>query len=264
MAAVFSPQVFENTPGLLLDPYLLKYNSRKAMHYHDCVEIGLCTKGSGVCFVQNKIIPFVQGQLTFMNAGEAHIFQSHASQPSSWLFLYIAPQLTENMSLPDNGVYQNRNAETIIHVLWDLMQKGGYCADSVTHLCSALPGIIGNSASHTASLELNQKREKILPAIEYISHNYQEKLNIKKLADICFLSESFFRRCFREAMNDSPHTYLNRVRLAFADSLLLSADVSIVEVSHASGFESLSSFNRCFRKYHNMSPREYRAKYSAE
>ena len=129
MAVVFSPQVFENTPGLLLDPYLLKYNSRKAMHYHDCVEIGLCTKGSGVCFVQNKIIPFVQGQITFMNAGEAHIFQSHSSQPSSWLFLYVAPRLTEQMSLPDNGVYQNRNAETIIRVLWDLMQKGGYCAD---------------------------------------------------------------------------------------------------------------------------------------
>lgn len=264
MAVFFSPQKFERPHGLLIDTYLLRYNSRKAMHYHNCVEIGLCTHGSGVCFVQDKTIPFVQGQLTFMNAGEAHIFQSHSSQPSNWLFLYLAPWLTDGISLPDNGVYQNHNAGMIIRVLWDLLQKEGYSDDTVTHLCRALPGLIGNSTAHPESLETNLKREKIFPAIEYISYHYQENLNIKKLASMCFLSESFFRRCFREAMNDSPHVYLNRVRLAFADSLLLSSDTSIVEISHAAGFESLSSFNRSFRKYHNMSPREYRMKYRAE
>ena len=98
----------------------------------------------------------------------------------------------------------------------------------------------------------------------YISLHYGEKLSIHKLASLCYLSESFFRLCFREATKDTPHAYLTRVRLAYAKSLLLSTKDPILKISQMCGFESLSCFNRSFRAANNMTPREYRSQNLAQ
>ena len=90
----FSPHNFENTCGVKADDlYTLKYHSRAHLHYHDCTEIGLCVEGSGVCFIQQQAHPFVQGQVTFVRAGDAHIFQSPDQRPSRWFFFYVSDDI---------------------------------------------------------------------------------------------------------------------------------------------------------------------------
>jgi len=38
--------------------YTQRYNSQRNMHYHNGVEIGLCTKGEGIFFLENRLFPF--------------------------------------------------------------------------------------------------------------------------------------------------------------------------------------------------------------
>lgn len=254
----FSPQIFDNARKVTADLFTLKYYSRANLHYHDCAEIGLCVEGSGVCFIQQQALPFVQGQVTLVRAGEAHIFQSPEQRPSRWFFFYVADEVFQDTAIPYSGVFQNHQAEQLLHILWEVIRRPTYSVSTIQHLICALPGILYDGAPPESYPDNNQQMKKILPALEYISKHYNEKLTIRTLADQCYLSESFFRQCFNVAMNESPHTYINRVRIAFAKSLLISTDNPILEISQISGFESISSFNRSFKACNGISPREYR------
>ena len=98
----------------------------------------------------------------------------------------------------------------------------------------------------------------IAPALDFIEHNYSQQFSIDYLADLCRWSPTHFRRVFRDIMHISPLDFLNRTRISNACNLLQSTEDSILDISEAVGFHSVSSFNRCFIKIMRMSPREYR------
>ena len=111
----------------------------------------------------------------------------------------------------------------------------------------------------TVSVETDSgNTEAILPALSYISQYYMEDVTVDQLAEICFLSTTYFRRVFKRCTRVSPMTYLCEVRLKMATILLRSTSMPISEVVIKTGFRTASSFNRKFREYYNMSPREWR------
>ena len=57
-------------------------------------------------------------------------------------------------------------------------------------------------------------RMVIAPALTYIDEFYMENFSIRDLADACSMSESHFRRVFRELVGMGPLDYLNRTRIA--------------------------------------------------
>lgn len=254
----FSPQSFHGTCKVNADLFTLKYYSRASMHYHDCIEIGLCLEGSGVCFIKQQTLPFVHGQVTLVRSGEAHIFQSSDLRPSRWIFFYVSEKLFQDTPIPCSGVFQDTQAEQLLRITWDLICRPDSDEETIHHLICAFPGIIHRNAPTDHVSDNDQLMKKILPALEYISKHYNEKLTVRTLADQCYLSESFFRQCFHKAMSETPLAYVNRVRLAFAKSLLISTDQPILEISQSSGFESVSSFNRNFKASNGITPREYR------
>ena len=54
---------------------------------------------------------------------------------------------------------------------------------------------------------------KIKPAVEYIELHCAEKIDIKYLSDMCFMSEAQLRRHFKKLYNMSPITYKNNFRI---------------------------------------------------
>ena len=103
------------------------------------------------------------------------------------------------------------------------------------------------------------KGEKsIKKAIAYIDANYNSKLTISKLATICSFSESHFMSLFKQYMGVSCVTYINQIRIAKAVELLKSTDLSVLEISEQTGFNSISLFNRTFKKHLGTTPKSYR------
>ena len=72
------------------------------------------------------------------------------------------------------------------------------------------------------------------------------------------MSESHFRRVFRELVGMGPLDYLNRTRIAKACSLLRMTDDSILTISEKVGFGSMSSFNRHFYEVMGTAPSDWR------
>ena len=91
-----------------------------------------------------------------------------------------------------------------------------------------------------------------------IDEFYMENFSIRDLADACSMSESHFRRVFRELVGMGPLDYLNRTRIAKACSLLRMTDDSILTISEKVGFGSMSSFNRHFYEVMGTAPSDWR------
>ena len=57
---------------------------------------------------------------------------------------------------------------------------------------------------------------------------------------------------------DTVTAYLTKAKMDFACSLLLTTQMTTIEIACQLGYSSLSHFNKCFRNHTGKSPREYR------
>lgn len=99
---------------------------------------------------------------------------------------------------------------------------------------------------------------RIQPALEYIRRCFTSKIRISRLAEMCFLSETQFRRLFRESMGISAIGYKNRLVIDAAKKMLRTGNAGIGEIADGLGFPSVYAFSQTFRKYTGSSPTEYR------
>lgn len=99
--------------------------------------------------------------------------------------------------------------------------------------------------------------QKIRPALDYMGRHYTEKIPLQDLAEMCFLSQSQFRRLFRREMGKSPLEWKHELLAAGACELLKAPYHSIGEISDALGFENIYAFSRFFKKVRGVSPRTY-------
>ena len=75
-------------------------------------------------------------------------------------------------------------------------------------------------------------------ALDYIGDNYMDPgLRIEQLAQLCGLSETHFRRIFKEQMHITPNKYINLVRIQQACELMRKSHMSMGEISDNVGFE---------------------------
>lgn len=98
----------------------------------------------------------------------------------------------------------------------------------------------------------------LLPADKYISENFSDpQLNNTKLAEICGVSEVYFRKLFKVSRGSSPHKYIIDVRIRHAKKLLMDSDMTVSEISEKVGFSSVYHFCRAFKNKTGMTPGEY-------
>lgn len=102
---------------------------------------------------------------------------------------------------------------------------------------------------------LNEKDEC---CISYINAHFTEQFSIPQLAKQCALSESVYRRRFRQLTGLSPIQYINQIKIEKACQLLQSGDINPSDISEFLNFYSVSYFYRVFKSVTGCTPNEYR------
>jgi AraC-like DNA-binding protein len=80
----------------------------------------------------------------------------------------------------------------------------------------------------------------------------------EELAALAGMSYSSFREVFRKAMGESPHAYLQQLRLDQARQLLADPELRVKQVARRLGFSSESYFSNFFRKHAGLSASDFR------
>jgi AraC-like DNA-binding protein/mannose-6-phosphate isomerase-like protein (cupin superfamily) len=105
--------------------------------------------------------------------------------------------------------------------------------------------------------------EELRGAVLYVDRHFREPITLADAAAQAHLSPNYFSERFRQYTGTPFQHYLQECRLRFARSLLASTALSVTEVCHAAGFNSLSHFGRAYRRRYGAAP-SARSRGSAE
>ena len=102
----------------------------------------------------------------------------------------------------------------------------------------------------------SSKQKQILePALSYIESNFHdEKTSVPELAEMCGISEAYFRRLFHSEFGVSTAIFIRNKRLNFAKELLESEECFVTDAAFISGFNDVSYFSREFKKKFGFAP----------
>jgi len=114
-------------------------------------------------------------------------------------------------------------------------------------------GALGDGVTH--SRHVKQRLEEIRTFLE---DNLARDIDIPAVARANSLSPFYLTRIFKAQYGLPPYRYLIRLRIQYGSDLLRDLPLSVTQVCHRSGFNSLSHFIMTFRRHTGMSPSQYR------
>lgn len=124
---------------------------------------------------------------------------------------------------------------------------------------SGLPGaFFGSGHGYTDVLMRVETVGHLRRARDLMDHCYAQPLDLDALAQEAGFSRYHFARSFRDVFGETPRTYLTRRRIERAKDLLRYANLTVTEVCHLVGFESLGSFSARFSELVGLTPTAYR------
>jgi len=264
----YVPYIFsKDLPFIQWNDYLYTPPINKTqMHAHNCLEVGFCFEGSGVFYLNNRLVPYQRGDITIIMPNHPHIAKSNEMDLAKWHFVMVDVGFYKLLPQSINKSCLLLTPSTDLLYIYSKEFVHSFITKTNNQHTNALAlgQLIINQILIQTSNEppVNQKDHLALSTvIEYISDNYQSTIPIEKLAQISHTSLSSLRRKFKEVFNQSPQQFITQTRLHLAMSYLENSNLTISDIAHTTGFGSLSSFNRHFKTHTGMSPREYRGQY---
>lgn len=257
------------------------------LHFHNCLEIGLCESDSGTIEFADTSYSFHAGDVTFIASDVAHTTYSTRGTASKWSYIFVnieelfAPYFP--LDIISNGdmlskllrhycaiLPQQDYAEIhmlVTSVIREMTEKETNFQFSVRGLMLSLIMKLMNLYEHAKEsgvghIQTHENSLSIAPAIYYIRKNYMSDFPMDSLAEICHMSPTHFRRTFSSIMGFGALEYLIRIRITHAATLLRTTEIPVLDISEEIGFHSVSSFNRHFMEIIGMKPSEYRKQMS--
>lgn len=103
----------------------------------------------------------------------------------------------------------------------------------------------------------------ILEIQSWMEEHYAGSVSMEEVSKRFGLSNRTLVRRFKLATGVTPLNYLQEVRLNAAGRLLVQSNQTVEEITHAVGYEDISSFIRLFKRQTNYTPNSYRARFRA-
>ena len=258
-------------------------------HLHDLLELGFCFEGSGVFLIGDKVLPFQTGDAVVINTREVHLARGNPGGRTKWGWIYLDP-LRLLADIPEScggsvrlsrccgaafrnllgGSSHPEITGCIRRILAECTAKSPDYRPMVRSLVWQLMLLLGRYHSG-AGADTDPDApgdyaevERLVPALNAIAANFQHEIPVSRLARLCFMSDSNFRKCFQRAMGCAPKPYLRKIRLDAAAALLGNSELPVLEIAGCCGFHNISNFNRQFRAAHGCPPREFRDQLSSK
>lgn len=241
-------------------------------HYHNWYEIFIVTSGSCEFSVYDKFFRVNAGTAMMLSPGVFHYYTS--TEGCEYTIIEITAGYMSRYFSNDASkmLFQCFNSQTISLSESEIMKCIDFCqiadnesnssvSDKFIAIASVL-NLLNNATQNTLKIQTNLERKKSIEKLNYItnyiSDNFKEINSISELAKACYISKSHMCRIFKEQLGVSVSSYINNIKINTARELLISGDMSILEIALESGFNSTQYFHKVFKSQLGCSPKEYR------
>jgi len=92
----------------------------------------------------------------------------------------------------------------------------------------------------------------------FLEENLDRDVDLRAIAREAALSPYYFTRQFTAYVGVPPYRYLIGLRIQRAMEMLRGSELTVTQICHRVGFNSLSHFTTTFRQHTGMSPSAYR------
>jgi len=114
----------------------------------------------------------------------------------------------------------------------------------------------------TFTAQKDHEDQAILKAQDWLERHYKNEVSLDALAEEVGLGSRTFKRRFKQATDENPINYLQRVRIEQAKNQLEKTTESINNIIWSVGYEDISSFRQLFKRFTGLTPKDYREKFA--
>jgi YesN/AraC family two-component response regulator len=249
-------------------------------HYHR--EVEFLAVSEGYLGVQTKHHYRILGPGDVMLLGSSQLHRTHKHQeeplryvvfqvdisqhfdPSTMPYLHSFSELTQplehlNYIYQDHPVAKLQTFELIMDIYNESQSKlRGYEIAISSSIKRLLLLLIRNDSQHMLQMSEDNGLLRLRPALEYIEAHLGEKIAVEDVCSLMNLSYHYFIKYFKRIMGLSFVDYVNYKRIKKAERLLLTRDLSIMEVSFEVGIMNIAQFYKLFKRHNRRSPKEFK------
>lgn len=239
-----------------------------AVHWHDFYELGYVVEGEARHVVNGVEETLRPGSAFLLSPADFHEIVPTSRGPLACFNVVIGPAVIERILdalVPPGADWSPWSTDDLSDFEPDfecLEREGASAApgrDVLTN--AALTCIVVELARRSGALEPPKidagggaARDDVRRAVAFVERHFREPLTLADVAAVAHLSPNYFSERFRSTTGTPFQTYLQNRRLQFGRSLLAATDLSVADVCHASGFNSLSHFGRAYRRRYGEPP----------
>jgi AraC-like DNA-binding protein/mannose-6-phosphate isomerase-like protein (cupin superfamily) len=118
--------------------------------------------------------------------------------------------------------------------------------------------LLRNDNRDFSSLTEDSGISRLRPALDFIDEHLAERIMVEDVCSVLNLSYHYFIKYFKKVMRISFVDYVNYKRIKKAERLLLTGDLSIMEVSYEVGILNMAQFYKLFKRHNQCSPKEFK------
>jgi len=250
-------------------------------HFHSEFELLYVIEGTGTSFVADNIEEFKAGDLVLMGSNLPHFWRSSETSDNTVLNVKYAV-----IQLPDDFFKDQINNYPEFYLIGNLLKRSSRgirfskkIANEIapkikkasktkgiqrilllielldilskTEECKPLAGELYRQENH------NFTSDRLTRVMHFLNTNYQNKIELAKVAEIANLHPSAFCRYFKEKSGKSLSEFVNDMRISYACRLIIENKLSVSQICFECGFNNLSNFNRSFKKHTGFTPTDY-------
>jgi AraC-like DNA-binding protein/mannose-6-phosphate isomerase-like protein (cupin superfamily) len=239
-----------------------------AVHWHDFYELAYVVEGEARHVVNGIEETLRPGSAFLLSPADFHEIVPTSRGPLACYNVVIGPPVLERVLdalVPAGADWSPWSAVGLSDLEPDfarLEREGASdaCGREVA-ANAALTCIVVELGRRSGALERSGLRtagaaasDDVRRAVAFVERHFREPLTLADVASVAHLSPNYFSERFRGATGMPFQTYLQNRRLQFGRSLLAATDLSVADVCHASGFNSLSHFGRAYRRRYGEPP----------
>ncbi|WP_135555264.1 helix-turn-helix domain-containing protein [Paenibacillus cymbidii] len=251
-------------------------------HYHKEIEILAILDGSLDVYVDDELYTLHQGDVVLIGSSQLHRDRMHAGDRMQYIvFQFDLHDWIDQSALPyfrffaesdfplsglNYIVFENEAARrTILACVEDILaetqrKEDGYEIAVSLQIKKIILTLLRGDTRKLLSFRDNAELLRMRPVLDYIEQNLTQKLQVEEASRVANVSYHYFVKYFKKVIGLTFLEYVNYKKIKRAERLLMTSDISIVEVGEAVGLPNMAHFYKTFKRYNDCSPSEFRKK----
>lgn len=261
-------QMFLNQPKIMLSP-----------HWHAQVEVNFIVRGWAHYKMAEHDITLSQGEMCLFWGGLPHQMDDRSDD-----IIYAGVHLPLvhffRLHLPGNVPHRLMTGATLVTSATDASDHDNFerwnrywrsgdpekTRHAVNELLLRLERVrfesyrlVPDAAEGEGVSPFDQQSSRNVSRMcDFIAANFLYDIDSVDIAAAADIHPKYAMSIFRKSTGMTLNEYVSLLRLSYAQALLMTEDVNVINVAMDSGFGSLSAFNKSFRKLAGMTPSDFR------